>query len=243
MAGEESPRIWTVEEGQEYLDDLTKLLRNPNASVNETADTGCINETANHIPVQFQKGESVTKAVDCCHDFLNEGRPGSLLIYNNFLRLRAPRDSQNSDDTHRIWTLCKGLTVTPLSVVCSTLMRNLRSSQERQHIQHGNIISLVFYYGRESDQHGVRTGLLMIRSLLAQIFDYIRAFIIQYKDVISVGHEFREEVETDDLDQLCGMLDTVIRKLPPVKDHQQPERRIICFIDGVGSRKDVKDSS
>lgn len=59
----------------------------------------------------------------------------------------------------------------------------------------------------------------MIRSLLAQVFDYIRAFILEYKDVISVGHEFYEEIETEDLDQLCGMLDIVIRILPPVKDH------------------------
>ncbi|KAK1537729.1 hypothetical protein CPAR01_07842 [Colletotrichum paranaense] len=61
--------------------------------------------------------------------------------------------------------------------------------------------------------------------------------------VILVGHKFREEVETDDLDQLCGILDTVIRTLPPVKYHEQPERRIVCFIDGVGSRSDVEDSS
>lgn len=157
--------------------------------------------------------------MDYCNDFLNEGRPGSLFIYDNSLRLQAPRDSQNSDETHRIWTLRKGLRVTPLSVVCSTPMRNLRSSQERQHIEHGNIISLVFCCGREPDQYGVRTGLLMIRSLLAQVFDYIRAFILEYKDVISVGHEFYEEIETEDLDQLCGMLDIVIRILPPVKDH------------------------
>ncbi|KAK1483604.1 hypothetical protein CTAM01_13361 [Colletotrichum tamarilloi] len=139
---DESSQIWTIEEGQEYLDDLIRLLRNPKVSVDETVDTGHINGTAIHIPVQFQKGESVTKAMVC-----------------------------------------------------------------------------------------------------SQIFDYIRAFIIEYKDVISVGHEFREEVETDDLDQLCGMLDIVIRTLPPVKDHQQPERRIVCFIDGVGSRRDVEDSS
>ncbi|KXH26264.1 hypothetical protein CSIM01_03642 [Colletotrichum simmondsii] len=139
---DQNPRIWTIEEGQEYLGNLIRLLRNPNVSVDETVDTGHINETAIHIPGQFQKGASVTKAEVC-----------------------------------------------------------------------------------------------------SQIFEYIRAFVIEYKDVISVGHEFREEVETDDLGQLCGMLDTVIRTLPPVKDHEQPERRIVCFIDGVGSRSDVEDSS
>ncbi|KAK1461935.1 hypothetical protein CCUS01_01525 [Colletotrichum cuscutae] len=236
-------RIWTIEEGQEYLDDLIRLLRNPNVSVDETVDTGHINGTAIHIPVQFQKGESVTKAMVCCNDFINKKQPGSLFIYDSSLSLRAPRESQNSDDTHLTWTLCRGLRVTPLSLACSTLVEDLRCVQVRQHNEHRNIISLVFYCGREPHQRGVSTGLLMIRSLLAQIFDYIRAFIIEYKDIISVGHEFREEVETDDLDQLCGMLDIVIRTLPPVKDHQQPERRIVCFIDGVGSRSDVEDSS
>ncbi|KAK1538916.1 uncharacterized protein CCOS01_00230 [Colletotrichum costaricense] len=139
---DKNPRIWNIEEGQAYFDDLIRLLRNPNVSVDETADTGHINATANHFPFQFQKGAPVTKAKAC-----------------------------------------------------------------------------------------------------SRIFEYIRVFIIEYKDVISGGHEFREEVETDDLGQLCGMLDTVIRTLPPVKDHEQPERRIVCFIDGVGSRSDVEDSS
>ncbi|KAK7452476.1 hypothetical protein Landi51_04364 [Colletotrichum acutatum] len=179
----------------------------------------------------------------CCNNFVNKEQPGSLFIYDSSLCLRAHRESQNSDDTHRTWTLCRGLRVTPLSLACSTLVEDLRCAQVRQYNEHRNIISLVFYCGREPHQRGVSTGLLMIRSLLAQTFAYIRAFIIEYKDVISVGHEFREEVETDDLDQLCGMLDTVIRTLPPVKDHQQPERRIVCFIDGVGSRRDMEDSS
>ncbi|KAI3552867.1 hypothetical protein CABS01_06375 [Colletotrichum abscissum] len=240
---DKNPRIWTIEEGQAYFDDLIRLLRNPNVSVDETADTGHINATANHFPFQFQKGAPVTKAKACCNNLVKQEQPGSLFIYDNSLCLQAPRESQNSDDTHRIWTLCNGLRVTSLSVACSTLVQELRRGQGIQYHEYRNIISLVFYCGREPHQRGVSTGLLMIRSLLAQIFEYIRVFIIEYKDVISGGHEFREEVETDDLGQLCGMLDIVIRTLPPVKDHEQPERRIVCFIDGVGSRSDVEDSS
>ncbi|RGP68714.1 hypothetical protein FSPOR_5185 [Fusarium sporotrichioides] len=124
------------------------------------------------------------------HSWINSARSTKLLVHGDF------RDTEY---------------VSPLSTLCTVLALAFR--------QGGRFISLVFFCGRHlvwNDYHG---GVVMIRSLIAQI---LRQFPSQYlnPDV----HNFLQN--TENIDSLCNLFRLLVSQIPA-------RLPVVCLIDGI----------
>jgi hypothetical protein len=105
--------------------------------------------------------------------------------------------------------------VSPLSVLCATVVRALRLKGEGS----GRVISLVFFCGCHLVCDEFWGGEVMIRSLLAQLLRQFPAAEIEPDPrVVAV-----EEAGTE---ELCGLFVHVVRQLPAATT-------VYCVIDGI----------
>ncbi|KAK8029610.1 hypothetical protein PG993_010901 [Apiospora rasikravindrae] len=108
--------------------------------------------------------------------------------------------------------------VTPLSVLCATLVRTLRLSGESVD---GIRISLVFFCGLHRRDDAYSGGVAMIRSLAQQLVEHFPAPTIELDPRLDIG-----KLENGDLGELCRLFMCLMHKLPP-------GITVFCLIDGV----------
>ncbi|KAK8062741.1 hypothetical protein PG997_014838 [Apiospora hydei] len=108
--------------------------------------------------------------------------------------------------------------VTPLSVLCATLVRTLRVNSESVD---GICISLVFFCGLHRREDAYSGGVVMIRSLAQQLVEHFPAPTIELDPRLDIA-----KLEHGDLIELCRLFMCLMYKLPP-------EVTVFCLIDGV----------
>lgn len=129
--------------------------------------------------------------------------PGSyrLLVHGNF-------DSTDAIDRR----------VTPLSVLCATLVRTLRVTCESVD---GIRIGLVFFCGLHRRNDAFNGGVAMIQSLAQQLLEHFPAPTVELDPWIDVS-----KLEQGDLNELCRLFMGLVYQLPPGVT-------VFCIIDGI----------
>ncbi|KAK6857868.1 hypothetical protein PG995_005567 [Apiospora arundinis] len=147
-----------------------------------------------------QRAEQVTATREL-YDWLSSPYSYRLLVHGNF-------DSTDAIDKP----------VTPLSVLCATLVRTFRVTPMSMG---GNRISLVFFCGLHRRNDLYSGGVSMIRSLAQQLLMHFPTQTVQAHPRLDV-----KKLEMGDLDELCGLFASLMRQLPPGV-------AVFCVIDGV----------
>ncbi|KAK1637800.1 hypothetical protein BDP81DRAFT_471045 [Colletotrichum phormii] len=184
---------------------------------------------------------SITQTMDLCYDLIYNNDSAGLIILDDSLLLPSSMPFIRPP-----YVIADGLGMTPLSAVCYQIVQTLRGAQIKasKKPEVTNTTTLVFYCNRQQNTQDTGTALLMILSLMSQLFDYIRDHIPEFsKQKLEFGHNFRKTMETaqNDLNELCKMFEQVVR-LIPMEVVSGPKRRIICFIDGLASCQNLGDA-